>query len=89
MTFSKVSPAHEYPVRPIDKPVKEKDRIDPPGAHHPDDPDIRRVLKPGHACRVCCRITAPVTEKAKYFRFIRHNLSSHLTSMPALDDLTI
>ena len=76
MTLTKMSPAHEYSVCSIEKSIQNEERVYPSGTHHPDDADIGRILKPGHACCICRRITAPVAQKSEYLRFIYHNFYS-------------
>ena len=74
MTLSEVSPADEYSVRPLEKTLQNKHRIYPAGAHHSDYPDMRRILKPGHTCRICRSITTPVAQKPEYSWFTHHNI---------------
>jgi hypothetical protein len=69
MAFTEVSPTHKNTIRPIDKPINEEDGIYPAGAHHPDHPDMVRVLKPSHPSRISRGIATPVAEKTEDFRF--------------------
>jgi hypothetical protein len=61
MTFAKVSPANENPVRPFDKTVQNKDGIYPAGTHDPYSPNVGRILKSGHPRGIRRRIATPVT----------------------------
>ena len=69
MTLSQLSPTHKNAISPIQKPIHQEDGIYPAGAHHPDHPDMMRVLNPGHPSRVRRGIAAPMAEKSKNFRF--------------------
>jgi len=60
MAFTQVSAAYKDAVGPADKTIHEKDRVYSAGAHHPDDPDMGRILKPRHPSCVSRRIAAPV-----------------------------
>ena len=85
MAFTKVSPAHKDAVRAVDKTIHEKDGVYSACAHHPDDPDMGRILKTGHPCCIGRRIAAPVAEKTEYpwFRFLichsTHFVCCHLS----------
>jgi hypothetical protein len=78
MAFTKVSTAYKNTVCPIDKTIHEEDGIYPAGAHHPDHPDMVRVLKPGHASRISRCIATPMAEKTEDFWFI--DIGCHSTS---------
>ena len=60
MAFAQVSAANKDAVGPVDKTIHEKDRVYSAGAHHPDDPDMGRILKTGYPCRITRRIATPV-----------------------------
>jgi hypothetical protein len=77
MAFTEVSPTHEDAISPIDKPTHQKEGIYPAGAHHPDHPDMVRVLKPGHPSRISRCIATPVAEKTEDFWFI--DIGCHTT----------
>jgi hypothetical protein len=80
MAFTEVSPTHENTIRAIDKPINEEDGIYPAGAHHPDHPDMVRVLKPSHPSRISRGIATPVAEKTEDFRF--KDIGCHTTRSP-------
>jgi hypothetical protein len=72
MAFAEVSAAGKDAVRPVPESVQDEGRFDPAGAHHPDHPDMGRVLHPADTGRIGCGVTAPVAEEAKYFRLVCH-----------------
>jgi hypothetical protein len=47
------------------KRIRNEHRVDPPRAHHPDDPRIGRILKSGNTGKICTRVGTPVTEKGQ------------------------
>ena len=85
MTLFKVSTTNKDSVRAVKKTVQDIRRFDPPCAHHPYHPDIRRVLDTANSGRVRGRVAAPVTEKTEYPWSVFHELAPVLILvMPVL-----
>ena len=69
LAFTEVSTTHKDAISPIDKPIHEEDGIYAARAHHPDDPDVGRILKTGHPSRISRCIATPMAKEAEDFRF--------------------
>lgn len=69
MAFAQMSATGKDAVRAVDKAFDDEDRIDSSRAHHPNDPDMRRILKAGHAGGIGGSIAAPVAKETQDFRF--------------------
>jgi predicted phosphodiesterase len=65
MTFTKLSAACKDAGSPFDKTAQDKFRVNTAGTHHPDRPQIRRILVTGNSCSVRSGITAPVAQKSQ------------------------
>jgi hypothetical protein len=76
MAFAELSATGEDGVGTFGKTPQDKGRIETSGAHHPDGPQIRRILVTGNPGTVCGGIAAPVAEKTQDFGveiFLTHN----------------
>jgi hypothetical protein len=83
MAFPKLSTTHKYTINPRTEGFDNEQGIHPAGTHDPDHPDIGWVLETGNACRISCRIAAPVTEKTHYVWF-KWSLVCHFSINPLL-----
>jgi hypothetical protein len=68
MAVADVSAAHQDAVSPLLERLKYEVGGNPARAHHPDDPDIGRVLDTTHSGQVRAGVSAPVTAKSDYSR---------------------
>jgi len=78
MTFAKVSAAYKDAVHPLLKGKQDMMRRHTGRAHHPDGPDVRRVLQPTDPSQVSSSVCSPRAEKAQNLWFkinIGHELS--------------
>jgi hypothetical protein len=73
MAFTGPASAQEDAVGPVRKSPDDEFQIDSSGAHHPDDPDMRRVLIARNSGEVRACVAAPVAQEPNDFRleFIR------------------
>ncbi len=69
MAVTKVSPADEDAVHPVLKGAQDVVRRYARRAHHPDDPDITRVLQTTDPSQVSSGIRSPRAQKAQDGRF--------------------
>ncbi len=78
MAFTKLSAAGKYSVGPLNKALEDKGGIHPAGTHNPDGTEIRRILVSRNPGRVSGGVTAPITQKPKYFgiKLVSHAYSS-------------
>jgi hypothetical protein len=70
--------ADEHAVRAELKSPKYKRGIDAAGAHHPDNPEILRILQSCCPGQIRSGVCAPIAGYAQYFRFKRHEKFSFL-----------
>jgi hypothetical protein len=75
MTITRMTAANQHTIRTKLKCPEYEGGIDTAGTHHPDNPDILRVLQPGCSGKVRSCVGAPITGNAQYLRFKRHKLS--------------
>jgi hypothetical protein len=73
MAISGMASENHGAVKSGKKSLWNKDRIDPAGAHDPDDPRVGRILKPRDPREVRPGIRAPVTKEGQYLGFESHN----------------
>jgi hypothetical protein len=76
MTFTKVSAKDHGPVSPLVEGLEDQFRMYHSGTHHPDDPNIGRVLHSRGTCQVCSGIRTPVAAESDYFWFKTHSIFS-------------
>ena len=69
MAFAKVSATHKDAVGLVYKTVQEEYGVYAAGAHDPDHPNMRGILKTRNPCRISRCIAAPVAQKTEYFWF--------------------
>ncbi len=69
MTIARMTAEYQYPVGAGLKGLKHKLRIDPAGAHYPDNSDVGRIRLAGTAGSVRTGIGTPVAQKTYYLRF--------------------
>src|ERR1017187_449223 len=74
MAIPGMAAADEHAVSAAGQRIQDELRINPPGAHEPDDADVGGVLQPRYAGEVRCRIDAPVAEEGNDagFPFFTH-----------------
>ena len=68
MAVADVSAAHQDAVSPFLERLQDEVGGDPPRTHHPDDPDIGRVLDTAYPGKIRACVCAPVAAKRDYFR---------------------
>ena len=61
MTFADVSAADKNTVCALGKRIYHQVGMNHPGAHNPDDTDVRGILNPGHTGQIGACVGAPVT----------------------------
>jgi len=78
MTFAKTSAGHKDAVRPCLQSLQDVVGRDRPGAHHPDDPDRRRILHSTDPSQVSRSISSPGTQKSNdlWSKLLCHEISS-------------
>jgi hypothetical protein len=78
MAFAVLSAAGKDTVCALDKAAQDKGRINPAGTHHPDCPQVGRILEPGYPGSIGSCITTPVTEKTQNsgIKIIAHQYTS-------------
>ena len=86
VAITEVAPSDEYSIYAIGECPQDMQQIDPGGAHHPDQADMRRILKPRNSTQVSSAIAAPVAYDAYHFRF-KTKVSAHGCSI--LNNLSI
>jgi hypothetical protein len=69
MTVTGMATEDHHPVGSGLKSLHDELRIDPSGAHDPDDVHIVRINLPRTACSVSACIRTPVAEETHYLRF--------------------
>jgi hypothetical protein len=74
MAVTNVSATHQDAVRPQLKSSENEVGRNPAGTHHPDQPDVGRVLKAADAGQIGTGISAPVAAKSNDLRL---ELRSH------------
>jgi hypothetical protein len=83
MTIAWMTAEYQYPVGTGLKGLKHKLRIDPAGAHYPDNPDIGRIRLAGTAGRIRTGIGTPVAQKTydlgfEVFYFSASSISANI-----------
>jgi hypothetical protein len=78
MAISKVSPAHQDPVRTALKSSQDVMRRYGARAHDPNYPNVRRVTEATDAGQICCAVSAPVAQKGNDhgFKILQFHFSS-------------
>jgi hypothetical protein len=69
MTVADVSARDQHAIRAVEKALEDEVRINPPGTHHPDYPEVGRILESADPSQVRCRVRTPVAGKGDYFWF--------------------
>jgi len=65
MAIADVAAAHQDDRRPFGKPMPDEILVNPPRAHGPNEPHVRRILEPGNPGVIRTRIRAPVACESK------------------------
>ena len=66
VAVAEVSPQHHHAVYPAKERLENKPRVNPPGAHYADVPDVRGILEARDSGEVGAGVRAPVAAKGKY-----------------------
>jgi hypothetical protein len=69
MTIPELSASDEYAIYPVEQGLQDIDRINRARAHHPHDPNVRRVLETRGSSQISASIGTPVAKKSHYFGF--------------------
>jgi hypothetical protein len=78
MTVADVSAAYQDAIRAFLKGLQDEVGRNAPGTHHPDNPDIGRILDAADPGKVSAGVCAPVAAKSDYFRL---EIRAHLFSL--------
>jgi hypothetical protein len=80
MTFAEVSAKNKNAIGPLPQGIHHMLGMNHPGAHHPYNPHIMRILHPGYASQISGGIRAPVAAKCNDLWFKTHRINSLLCS---------